>query len=115
MAGVFSHTPTTTNDATKFAGQPLIFTCDDSSSTPDRYVIQVYERVTAGSSTGQVDLGQFYLTPNADGVAHFDLSNVIDGRLNAPSTLFWAKVSSRGTNWAVNVPNPGSPAESSKR
>ena len=91
MAGVFSHTPTTTNDATKFAGQPLIFTCDDSSSTPDRYVIQVYERVTAGSSTGQVDLGQFYLTPNADGVAHFDLSNVIDGRLNAPSTSFFSE------------------------
>ena len=89
MAGVFSHTPTTTNDATKFAGQPLIFTCSDTSSTPDRYVIQVYERVTAGSSTGQVDLGQFYLTPNADGVAHFDLSNVIDGRLNAPNTSLY--------------------------
>lgn len=85
MAAIFSHTPTTTNDATKFAGQPLIFTCSDSP-VPDRYVVQVYERITVGSSAAQVDLGQFYLTPNANGTAHFDLSNVIDGRLNAPST-----------------------------
>ena len=85
MASSFSHTPTTTNDATKFAGQPLIFTCDDTS-TPDRFVVQVYERDAPGSSSGQVDLGEFYLTPNAGGVAHFDLSNVIDGRLNAPNT-----------------------------
>jgi len=85
MAGFFSHTPTTTNDATKFAGQPLIFTCDDTV-TPDRFIVQVYERNTVGSSSGQVDLGQFYLTPNSVGRAHFDLSNVIDGRLNAPTT-----------------------------
>jgi len=101
MASSFSHTPTTTNDATKFAGQPLIFSCTDSS-TPDRFVIQVYERDTVGSSSGQVDLGEFYLTPNANGKAHFDLSNVIEGRLNAPTTTFLGDVTHQ-TNYSVGA------------
>lgn len=88
MAATFTHTPTTTNDATKFAGQPLIFTCYDSASTPDRFVIKVYERISVGSDASRVDLGDFYLTPNDSGRAHFDLSNVIEGRLNAPTTVF---------------------------
>ena len=87
MAATFTHTPTTTNDATKFAGQPLIFTCYDSVSTPDRFVIKVYERTQVANDTNRTHLGDFYITPNSANRAHFDLSNVIEGRLNAPSTI----------------------------
>lgn len=84
MAGAFTSIPNPTS-AWNFAGQHLIYTCFDSVSTPDRFVIKVYERPTWNSTTGQELIGTFYLTPNAEGRVHFDLSNVVEGRLAPPS------------------------------
>ena len=77
----FEHTPTDTNDGPKFAGQHLIFTAYDSVSTPDRFVIEVYENTNI-TATG-TKIGEFYLTPNTTGRVQFDLANVIEGRLSS--------------------------------
>lgn len=76
----FEHTPTDTNDGPKFAGQHLVFTAYDSVTTPDRFVIEVYENTNI-TSTG-TKIGEFYLTPNTNDRVQFDLANVIEGRLS---------------------------------
>ena len=78
----FEHTPTDTNDGPKFAGQHLVFTAYDSVTTPDRFVIEVYENTLIGTTGTKI--GEFYLTPNTNDRVQFDLGNVIEGRLSAP-------------------------------
>ena len=58
------------------AGQRLIYSLSTSSTITDtyRYVVQVMEFNTT-------EIGKFYLTPNPEGKAFFDLSQVIQGRL----------------------------------
>jgi len=78
----FEHTPKDTNVSPKFAGQHLVFTVYESGVVPDRFVIEVYENPTVGTTGTKI--GEYFLTPNSEDRAHFDLSNVIAGRLSAP-------------------------------
>ena len=54
--------------------QPLIFTISDTSTTPDRFVVWVEE--------DGVEISKLYLTPNTNDVVHFDLSEVVRGRVS---------------------------------
>lgn len=78
----FESTPLQPNSTPKFAGQYLVFTAYESSTAPDRFVIEVYENTTVG--TQGTKIGEFFLTPNTNDRSHFDLSNVVAGRLSAP-------------------------------
>ena len=53
--------------------QPLIYTISDSSSTPDRFIVQVDE--------GTTEIAKLYLTPNTNNKSHFDLSDVVRDRV----------------------------------
>jgi len=66
------------------AGQPLIFSIDDTiSSPPDRYVVVV--KRSGNVSTGTpAEVARFYLTPNANGVAFFDLSPIAESIVTYP-------------------------------
>ena len=67
------------------AGQPLIFSIDDTVSAPGRYVVVVKATSTVtGGSPGQI--AKFYLTPNTQGVAFFDLSPIAESILKYPTT-----------------------------
>lgn len=64
------------------AGQQLIYTFGTSLSpipSDFRFVVQVYE-------FGTSEIGKYYLTPNINGVAHFDLSKVITSRHERDTT-----------------------------
>mgnify|MGYP003138266118 CR=1 FL=1 len=66
------------------AGQPLIFSIhDDGGNPPDRFVVIVYR---ANEYTGGTlyQLAKFYLTPNAEDVAFFDLSPIAESFLQFP-------------------------------
>ena len=69
------------DDNVRPAGQALIFTISDSP-VPDRYVAQVF-RSTSRTSIGS-NRGQFFLQPNPQNVAHFDLSQIAQGLLEVP-------------------------------
>lgn len=67
------------------AGQPLIFSIDDTiSSPPGRFVVvvKITSQVTGGTP---VQLAKFYLTPNTEGVAFFDLSPIAESVLKYPT------------------------------
>lgn len=57
--------------------QPLIFTFSTDVTVTDafRFVVQVYEAGT--------EIGKYYLAPNANDVAHFDLSEIARDRVEA--------------------------------
>lgn len=68
------------------AGQPLIFSIDDTiGNPPGRFVVvvKVTSQVTGGTP---VQLAKFYLTPNTEGVAFFDLSPIAESVLKYPTT-----------------------------
>jgi len=65
------------------AGQPLIFSIDDTSTTPDRYVV-IVKRSSVYTGGTPVQVAKFYLTPNAEGVAFFDLSPIAESVLEFP-------------------------------
>lgn len=75
------------------AGQPLIYTIG-TQTTPlpsaFRYIIQVDEN--------GVEIAKLYLAPNTNEVSHFDLSEVVRGRVNVDSKKF-------GTNGAIHSLN----------
>lgn len=66
------------------AGQPLIFSINDTVSAPGRYVVvvKITSQVTGGTP---IELGKFYLTPNAQGVAFFDLSPLAVASMSYPT------------------------------
>ena len=65
------------------AGQPLIFSIDDTATAPDRYVVVV--KRSGNVSTGTpVEIAKFYLTPNANDVAFFDLSPIAESIVQYP-------------------------------
>lgn len=68
----------------KQSHQHLIFTLDEST-TPDRYIVQVFENdsYTTTPGTAGTEIAKLYLTPNAEGRAHFDLSDVVDERVQS--------------------------------
>ena len=65
------------------ANQRLIFTLYDSATTPDRYVVKVYESDDVLSVGTQI--AKLYLTPNTNDRAHFDLSDIVSDRVSAPT------------------------------
>ena len=65
------------------AGQPLIFSIDDTGTTPDRFVV-IVKRFNTYTSGTAVEVAKFYLTPNAEGVAFFDLSPIAESILEFP-------------------------------
>ena len=66
------------------AGQPLIISIDDTSTTPDRYVV-IVKRSTIISGGTPTEVAKFYLTPNTEGVAFFDLSPIAESSLEFPT------------------------------
>ena len=66
------------------AGQPLIFSIDDTVTPPGRYVVvvKITSQVTGGTP---IELGKFYLTPNAQDVAFFDLSPLAVASMSYPT------------------------------
>lgn len=88
MSAEIFDSPTTAGSETVVTypvGQPLIFSIQDTGTTPDRFVVRVtgYDVVTGGSGVVEAKL---YLTPNANGKAFFDLSKIAQSRLQAPTT-----------------------------
>ena len=68
------------------AGQPLIFSIDDTATAPDRYVVVV--KRSGNVSTGTpVEIAKFYLTPNANDVAFFDLSPIAESIVVYPMAV----------------------------
>jgi len=65
------------------AGQPLIFSINDTSTTPDRFVV-IVKRSSVYTGGTPVQVAKFYLTPNAEGVAFFDLSPIAESILEYP-------------------------------
>ena len=83
MAVSFTKKPSDAYTGPRPAGQKLIYTLCDAT-TPDRYIVEVFESDTVNATTGTA-LGKVYLTPNAAGYAHFDLSDFVEGRVGAPT------------------------------
>jgi hypothetical protein len=65
------------------AGQPLIFSIDDTGTTPDRFVV-IVKRSSVYTGGTPVQVAKFYLTPNSEGVAFFDLSPIAESILEYP-------------------------------
>tara|TARA_Y100000592_G_scaffold73158_1_gene113859 strand:+ start:67 stop:1350 length:1284 start_codon:yes stop_codon:yes gene_type:complete len=82
MAVVFISKP---NDDVNVTGQPLVYTLNDSVSTPVRYIVQI-EEATNAFSTG-TEVAKVYISPNASSRGVFDLSSFVDGRLELPVTV----------------------------
>ena len=82
MAVTITSDPTASFTGPRPAGQKLVYTMYDAT-TPDRYIVEVFETDTVGATSGTA-LGKMYLTPNAAGRAHFDLTDIIEGRVSAP-------------------------------
>ena len=64
------------------AGQHLVYTISTQSTITNafRYIVQVEENGT--------EIAKLYLTPNTNNVAHFDLSQVVRGRVNVDSQKY---------------------------
>lgn len=65
------------------AGQPLIFSINDTGTTPDRFVV-IVKRSNVYTGGTPVQVAKFYLTPNASGRAFFDLSPIAESILEYP-------------------------------
>lgn len=66
------------------AGQPLIFSIDDDGgSAPDRFVV-IVKRSNFNTGGSPVQVAKFYLTPNTEGVAFFDVSPIAESILEFP-------------------------------
>jgi len=61
------------------ANQSLIFSISDSGTTPDRFVVWVYE--------DSVEIAKLYLTPNTNNVSFFDLAEVVRDRVKVDDKI----------------------------
>ena len=82
MAVAFTSEPV---DDINVSNQHLIYTMYDSVSTPDRYIVQVYEN-SYFSGNGTL-IAKVYITPNENNRGVFDLSDIVGGRLVQASTI----------------------------
>jgi hypothetical protein len=64
------------------AGQPLIYTLQTSLTIDDTFafIVQVFENGT--------EIGKYYLKPNSNNRAHFDLNRVIQGRTRVDEKVY---------------------------
>ena len=70
--------------AVRASHQHLIFTLDEAT-TPERFIVQVFENdnYTSTPNTAGTEIAKLYLTPNAEGRAHFDLSDIVGDRVES--------------------------------
>ena len=61
------------------ANQPLIFTISDTGTTPDRFVVWVFE--------DSVELAKLYLTPNTSNKVHFNLADIARDRVSVDDKI----------------------------
>ena len=83
MAVAITRDPLDAYTGPRPANQRLIFTLYDSVTTPDRYVVKIYESDNV-LSTGTL-IAKLYLTPNTNDRSHFDLSDIVSDRVSAPT------------------------------
>ena len=82
MAVAFTSEPI---DDLNVSNQHLIYTIYDSASTPDRYIVEVYENSNfIGDGTL---IAKVYITPNAQNRGVFDLSDIVENRLIQTTTV----------------------------
>ena len=82
MAVAFTSEPV---DDLNLTNQHLIYAMYDSAEVPDRYIVQVYE---ASTTSGDGDLiAKVYITPNENDRGVFDLGDLVNNRLLAPTTI----------------------------
>lgn len=73
------------NDDWNVTGQPLIYVVRDAVETPDRFIVRVWE---SGTSTSEGTLiAKIYISPNSNDRGVFDLSSLVDGRLEVPTIV----------------------------
>jgi len=72
-------------DDLNLCNQHLIYVMNDSVTTPDRYIVQVFE----GSSTSSQgpEIAKVYITPNENNLGVFDLGDIVSNRLLPPATI----------------------------
>ena len=61
------------------ANQPLIFTISDTGTTPDRFIVQVFEDT--------VEIAKLYLTPNTNDKVHFNLADIARDRVSVDDKI----------------------------
>jgi hypothetical protein len=71
------------NDDWNVTGQPLIYVFQDLAETPDRFIVRVWESGTS-SSEGTL-IAKIYVSPGSNNKGVFDLSSLVDGRLQVPT------------------------------
>lgn len=81
MAASFTSNP---SETWMPAGQPLIYTLQTSATIDDTFafIVQVFENGT--------EIGKYYLKPNSNNRAHFDLNRVIQGRTRVDEKVYGA-------------------------
>ena len=81
MAASFTSNPSETFYP---AGQPLIYTLQTSLTITDTFafIVQVFENGT--------EIGKYYLKPNSNNRAHFDLNRIIQGRVRVDEKVYSA-------------------------
>lgn len=72
-------------DDLNVSNQHLLYTIYDSASTPDRYVVEVYEN-SSFLNDGTL-IATVYITPNAQNRGVFDLSDIVENRLIQTTTV----------------------------
>ncbi len=79
MAASFTSNP---SETWMPAGQPLIYTLQTSLTIDDTFafIVQVFENGT--------EIGKYYLKPNSNNRAHFDLNRVIQGRTRVDEKVY---------------------------
>ena len=105
MAVAFTSEPV---DDINVSNQHLIYTMYDSASTPDRYIVEVYEN--ASFSNDGTQIAKVYITPNANNRGVFDLSDIAANRLIQATTITYQGtdkfVHNTGTVEAPNIDDP---------
>ncbi len=105
MAVAFTSEPV---DDINVSNQHLIYTIYDSASTPDRYIVEVYENALFSGDGTQI--AKVYITPNANNRGVFDLSDIVANRLIQATTITYQGtgkfVHNTGTAEVPNIDDP---------
>ena len=76
MAVAFTSEPV---DDVNVTNQHLIYVMNDTVSTPDRYIVEVWEN--AYFSLDGTRIAKVYITPNENNRGVFDLGDIVNNRL----------------------------------
>ena len=92
MAVAFTSEPV---DDVNVTNQHLIYVMNDTVSTPDRYIVEVWEN--AYFSLDGTRIAKVYITPNENNRGVFDLGDIVNNRLTQTTTVTY-----QGTNKFVH-------------